>query len=387
MDFSCEQEKKCYEKVISLRDQLSKCNKEELSELENQLRLAEISLEKYEILLKENPQRFVLFPTQYDVIWKQYKKHQASFWTAEEVTLLDDLPQWNASKNVNNNSLSKLSENDKFFIKHMLAFFASADGIVNENLAKRFYGEVQIPEARCFYGFQIAMENIHGEVYSMLIDQLVSDPEEKKKLFEAVTNYPSVGKLANWALKWLNSDLPFNCRLIAFACVEGILFSGPFCAIFWLKKRGLMPGVTFSNELISRDEGLHTDFAALLNSILKYPATASVITKIVIEAIELQKEFIIESLPCNLIGMNSTAMGQYIEYVGDYLLQQLNVEPHWKTKNPFEWMELISVPNITNFFEKRVGEYNKSKVNSSSEDNNGIINDNSHDNIQLLDNF
>ena len=330
----------------------------EFEKCKEELKRLELALEKYETILIENPQRFVIFPLQFDEVWAHYKRHEASFWTAEEITLADDIVQWKQGDKIN------LSEGDKFFIKHILAFFASFDGIVNENLAARFMKEVQIPEMRCFYGFQIAMENIHGEVYSLLIDTLVEDLKERIKLLRAVENFPSIKKLSQWALKWLNSDLPFNQRLIAFACIEGVLFSGPFCAIFWLKKRGLLPGLTFSNELISRDEGLHQDFACLLKSMLKYPATHRDILCIIKEGVAYEKEFIIESLPCNLIGMNANEMSKYIEFVADKLLEQLGCPKYWKTPNPFPWMDLISTQNKTNFFEKRVGEYNKAKFSS-----------------------
>lgn len=362
----------CHSKVQELRGQLHELhNKTNLNQFDetlsnqyaNELKKYEILLEKHEILLKENPDRFVMFPLTRPDIWQFYKMAMASFWTAEEISLLDDIDQWKKGEK------GKLSEDDKFFIKHILAFFASFDGIVNENLALRFYSEVQLPEARSFYGFQIAMENIHGEVYSLLIDTLVESSSEKEKLFKAVENYPSIKKLADWALKWLNSDLPFNQRLIAFACVEGILFSGAFCSIFWVKKRGLLPGLTFSNELISKDESLHMDFACSLNQMLKYPATNETITEIVKDAVEIEKEFINESLPCNLIGMNANEMSKYIEFVSDRLLLKLGCDKYWKTQNPFEWMDLISAPNLTNFFEKKVGEYNKSKFNKSTINN------------------
>lgn len=368
MDFSCVEEKKTYEQVLKLRYQISQLPKNQSrDELLEQLRLAEVSLEQYEPILKENPQRHVMFPIKFPEVWKAYKRHEASIWTAAEVTLNDDLLQWNNQEN--QNALNDLSENDKFFIKHVLAFFASADGIVNENLAMRFYGQVQIPEARAFYGMQIAIENVHSEVYSMLIDQLVSNNEEKEKLFEAVKNYPSVTKLAEWALKWATSTQPFNRRLIAFACVEAILFSGPFCAIYWLKKRGLMPGLTFSNELISRDEAQHSDFAVLLNSMLKYPAEDEVIMEIMNEALALEKEFINESLPCKLIGMNAESMGTYVQYVGNYLAQQLNCPLFTPVENPFDWMEMMSLKSVTNFFEKRVGNYNKAGITEDTVNN------------------
>jgi ribonucleotide reductase beta subunit family protein with ferritin-like domain len=341
----------------------------------DELNQYELRLEKHEPILRENPQRFVLFPIYYPEVWKEYKKAQASNWTAEEITMADDLVQWKKGETIN------FSNNDKFFIKHVLAFFASFDGVVNENLANRFMGEVQIPEARCFYGFQIAIENVHGEVYSTMIDNFADDQADRDRLLHAVENYPSIKKLQNWALKWLSADLPFNQRVLAFACVEGILFSGPFCAIFWLKKRGLLPGLTFSNELISRDEGLHQDFACLLSSLLNHPATYAKVCEIVCEAVAIEKEFINESLPCNLIGMNATEMSQYIEYVADCLLNQLSCPKLWNSKNPFPWMELISLQNKTNFFEKRVGEYGKAKFSKA------ILDGKKTSSINILEDF
>ena len=292
-----------------------------------------------EPILLENPQRFVIFPIKYEQFWQIYKKAVASFWVAEEINLQDDLEDY-----------QNLTDNEKHFIEHVLAFFASADGIVNENLALRFYSEVQVPEIRCFYGFQIAMENIHGEVYSLLIDTLIKDPQRKSKLFKATANYPSIKLLTDWALKWLRSDAPFAHRLVAFACVEGILFSGPFCAIFWLKKRGLMPGLCQSNELISRDENLHMEFACLLHQHLQNKASPQDILTIIQEAYHFECQFITESLPCNLIGINAPHMRQYIEYVCDRLLTKLGCPKYWNSTNPFPWMDLISVSNKTNFF-------------------------------------
>lgn len=359
---------------------------EKLNTLRKSLNSAELELEKFEPILKENPQRFVIFPIMYKKVWAEYKKAMASFWTAEEIVLTDDIEQWRQKPKTNGNeSKLSLSDNDRFFIKHILAFFASADGIVNENLAQRFYSEVQLPEARCFYGFQIMMENIHGEVYSLLIDSLVEDENEKTQLLESIKHFPAIKKLADWAMKWLNSDRPFNQRLIAFACVEGILFSGPFCAIFWLKKRGLLPGLTFSNELISRDENLHMIFACLLNSMLVHPATDEMISEIISSAVELQKEFINESLPCNLIGMNAVEMSKYIEYVGDHLAFLMGSHSIYGTGNPFEWMDLISAQNKTNFFEKKVGEYNKAKFNQDVLQTDKKIEKNTS--ITLLDDF
>ena len=277
----------------------------------------------------------------------------AVFWTAEEIDLVPDLADW-----------EKLNDNERHFITHVLAFFAASDGIVNENLAQRFYNDVQIPEARCFYGFQIAMENIHSETYSLLIDTYVKDPVEKDKLFHAVEHFDCVSKKAKWALDWISSKNSFAERLVAFAAIEGIFFSGSFCSIFWLKKRGLMPGLCSSNEFISRDEGLHCEFAVLLHSLLSDEEKASpeTIKKIMMEAVEIEKEFILESLPVSLIGMNKELMGQYIEYVADFWMDRLGTPKQYNTENPFDWMELISLEGKTNFFEKRVSEYQKPGV-------------------------
>lgn len=285
-----------------------------------------------------------------------YKKAEASFWTAEEVDLGGDVAQW-----------EKLQDNEKHFISHVLAFFAASDGIVNENLGARFLKEVQIPEARAFYGFQIAIENIHSEMYSLLLDTYIKDPVEKTRLFHAIDTIPVVSKKAEWALKWIESSESFAQRLVAFACVEGIFFSGSFCAIYWLKKRGLLPGLTFSNELISRDEGLHTDFACLLYSMLPEKDTldTDMLTSIVKDAVTLEQEFVCDALPVNLIGMNAVLMAQYIEYVADRLLVALGCDKVYLVANPFDWMELISLQGKTNFFEKRVGEYQKAGVMNS----------------------
>lgn len=304
-----------------------------------------------EVLLRENPDRFVLYPIKYDNIWNMYKKHEASFWTSAEIDLKDDAKDW-----------ERLTGDEKKFIKHVLAFFAASDGIVLENLGRRFLAEVQLPEARCFYGFQLAMENIHSETYSLLIDAYVQDPVEKLELFKARETFPAIRSKADWALKWIAEDSAFGDRLVAFAAVEGIFFSGSFCAIYWLKKRGLMPGLAFSNELISRDEGLHCDFACLLFSMLKNKPTTERVTDIITGAVEVEKEFICESLPCNLIGMNQNLMAQYIEFVADRLLDALGVRKYYNVENPFEWMEVISLQGKTNFFEKRVGEYQKASV-------------------------
>jgi len=311
-----------------------------------------------EPILKENPNRFVIFPIQHDDIWSFYKKSEASFWTAEEIDLQQDLSDW-----------EKLNDNERYFIKNVLAFFAASDGIVNENLAENFVSEVQYPEAKFFYGFQIAMENIHSETYSLLINTYVKDREEQNKLFNAIETIPAVKNKAEWALKWIDSD-SFAERLIAFAAVEGIFFSGSFCSIFWLKKRGLMPGLSFSNELISRDEGLHCDFAIHLhNNHLINKVSEERIVEIITSALEIEKEFITESLPVSLIGMNADLMKQYLEYVADSLLKELNCKPVFGSKNPFDFMANIALENKTNFFEKRVADYSKSGVGLSKEEN------------------
>jgi ribonucleoside-diphosphate reductase beta chain len=304
-----------------------------------------------EPLLQENKSRFVLFPIKHPDIWKMYKQAEASFWTAEEIDLSPDLADW-----------EKLSDDERHFVKHVLAFFAASDGIVNENLAERFLHEVQVPEARCFYGFQVAIENIHSETYSLLIDTYIKDSKEKDRLFNAIDTVPCVTKKADWALKWISGDASFAERLVAFAAVEGIFFSGSFCSIFWLKKRGLMPGLTFSNELISRDEGLHCDFACLLYSMLNNKMDESRLKKIITDAVAIEKEFILEALPVSLIGMNAKMMAEYIEFVADRLLIALGSTKVYGTANPFPWMELISLQGKTNFFEKRVSEYQKAGV-------------------------
>jgi ribonucleoside-diphosphate reductase beta chain len=303
-----------------------------------------------EILLKENKDRFVILPINYPAIWEMYKKHEASFWTAEEIDLSDDLKHWES-----------MNSGEKHFISHVLAFFAASDGIVNENLAVNFMSEVQVPEARCFYGFQIMMENIHSETYALLIDTYVKDPAEKDRLFHAIDTVPCVKKKAEWALKWIENGT-FAQRLVAFAAVEGIFFSGSFCSIFWLKKRGLMPGLTFSNELISRDEGMHCEFACLLYSMLQNKLTKEEATAIITDAVEIEKEFITDALPVKLIGMNADLMGQYIEFVADRWLQELGYDKVYNAANPFDFMEMISLQGKTNFFEKRVGDYQKSGV-------------------------
>ena len=310
-----------------------------------------------EPLLAENPNRFVLFPIQNDEVWQYYKKSQASFWTAEEIDLSQDQKDWNT-----------LNDNERHFIKHVLAFFAASDGIVNENLAVNFMQEVQMPEARCFYGFQIMMENIHSETYSLLIDTYIKDPKEKDYLFNALETVPAVQKKGEWALKWINSE-NFAERLVAFAAVEGIFFSGSFCSIFWLKKRGLMPGLTFSNELISRDEGLHCDFACLLYSYLQNKLSEERVQSIIADAVRIEQEFVTDALPVSLIGMNAKNMAHYIEFVADRLLVALGCAKIYNTANPFDFMEMISVQGKTNFFEKRVAEYQKAGVMSERTDN------------------
>ncbi|EFN58787.1 hypothetical protein CHLNCDRAFT_34102 [Chlorella variabilis] len=316
-----------------------------------------------EPLLASNDDRFVMFPIKYRDIWEMYKKAEASFWTAEEVDLGSDVKDW-----------ERLSDDERHFVSHVLAFFAASDGIVNENLGARFMQEVQVPEARAFYGFQIAMENIHSEMYSLLLEAYIKDPKEKDKLFHAIDTVPVVRKKAHWALKWINGSDLFSERLIAFACVEGIFFSGSFCSIFWLKKRGLMPGLTFSNELISRDEGLHTDFACLLYRHIHNRLSEERVAEIVTQAVEIEKEFICDALPVDLIGMNSRLMGQYIEFVADRLLVALGNPKVYNVSNPFDWMELISLQGKTNFFEKRVGDYQKAGVMNGlgSNDNHAI---------------
>ena len=301
-------------------------------------------------LLVENPNRYVMFPIEDVDIWKSYKKQMDCFWRAEEVDLSKDDKDW-----------KKLTENEQYFIKMVLAFFAASDGIVLENLGMRFMSEVQMPEARAFYGFQIMMENVHSEMYSLLIDSYIQNSEEKDKCFKAIENFPCIKKKADWAIKWINDKRSiFATRLIAFACVEGIFFSGSFCAIYWLKKRGLMPGLTFSNELISRDEGMHTDFAVLLYSKLQKKLNKQRVYEIIKEAVEIEKEFICDALPCRLIGMNSDLMTKYIEFVADRLIVQLGYDKIYHSPNPFDFMEMISIEGKTNFFEKRVGDYSLS---------------------------
>ena len=309
-----------------------------------------------EPILQENKNRFVLFPIVHDDIWNFYKRAEASFWTAEEIDLSQDLTDW-----------GQLNDDERHFVKHVLAFFAASDGIVNENLAENFLSEVQYTEAKFFYGFQITIENIHSETYSLLIDTYIKDSAEKSKLFNAIDTLECVQKKANWALRWIEKG-SFAERLVAFAAVEGIFFSGSFCSIFWLKKRGLMPGLSFSNELISRDEGLHCDFACLLYTqhlVNKLPT--SQVAEIIQEAVEIEKEFIIDALPVKLIGMNSDLMSQYIEFVADRLLVELGNEKIYHASNPFDFMEMISIQGKSNFFERRVGEYQKASVLSDKE--------------------
>ena len=300
-----------------------------------------------EPLLQEDANRYVMFPIQDQTIWQMYKKQIDCFWRAEEIDLSKDLGDWDG-----------LQKDEQYFISMILAFFAASDGIVLENLASRFMGEVQLSEAKAFYGFQIAMENIHSETYSLLIDTYIKDREEKTKLFQAIDNFPCIKKKADWAIKWIHDKRSsFATRLIAFACIEGIFFSGAFCSIYWLKKRGLMPGLTFSNELISRDEALHTEFAILLYSKLNKKVSKAKVIEIIKDAVEIEKEFICEALPCRLIGMNSELMCQYIEFVSDRMSVQLGYDKIYDTKNPFDFMDMISIEGKTNFFEKRVAEY------------------------------
>lgn len=309
-----------------------------------------------EPILTIDNSRFVLFPIKHQAVWDMYKKAQASFWVAEEIDLFQDLAHWET-----------LTPNEKYFISHVLAFFSASDGIVGENLAMRFYNEVGIPEARSFFGFQLAMENIHAETYQLLIDTYIKDEKEKTHLLYAMENVPTVKKKAEWAIKWIEAADSFAKRLLAFAAIEGIFFSGSFCAIFWLKKRGLMPGLTFSNELISRDEGLHTDFGCLLYSMLEEKLPEAEVHELIYEAVSIEKEFICEALPVSLIGMNSKLMGEYIEFIADRLLRELGCSPIFHSKNPFDWMELISLEGKTNFFEKRVSEYQKAGVTTGKE--------------------
>ncbi|GFE54229.1 ribonucleoside-diphosphate reductase small chain [Babesia ovis] len=315
------------------------------------------ALESDEFLLVEDKTRPGLYPIKYPEFWEWYKKAQASFWTAEELDLSADTKDWET-----------LNPGETHFIKNVLAFFAASDGIVLENLALRFLKDVKLPEAKFFYCFQITVENIHSETYSLLIEQYIKNETEKDRLFRAIETIDAVREKAVWAAKWMTDEKSFAERIVAYAAVEGIFFSGSFCAIFWLKKRGLMPGLTFSNELISRDEGLHADFGCLIYKNLKHKLPVECVQQIIMEAVAVERVFICDSLPCDLIGMNSALMAQYIEFVADRLLQALGVPPVYKTKNPFEWMELISVQGKTNFFEKRVGEYQKSGIMANQDE-------------------
>jgi ribonucleoside-diphosphate reductase beta chain len=309
-----------------------------------------------EFLLKKNNKRFVLFPIEHNDIYQMYKKAESSFWTANEIDLVKDISDWD-----------KLTEDEQHFIKNVIGFFAGSDGIVMENLATRFMNEIQIPEARAFYSYQIFNESIHSETYSLLIDTYIKDNNEKERIFNSIENIPSVAKKALWAYKWIeNKEVSFATRLIGFAIVEGIFFSGSFCAIYWIKKRGLMPGLTFSNELISKDEGMHCEFATLLYSKINNKLSEETVHQIFSEAVEIEKEFIVDSIPCAMIGMNSDLMKQYIEFVSDRLLVQLGYNKIWNVENPFDFMEMISLRPKANFFEIRVGEYAKSKISESS---------------------
>lgn len=316
-----------------------------------------ISPNQSEPLLQSTKDRFVLFPIQHDEIWKMYKTAEASFWTAEELDLQSDLVDW-----------AKLTADEKHFISHVLAFFAASDGIVNENLVVNFMQDITIPEARCFYGFQIAIENIHAETYSLLIDTYIKNPQEKDRLFNALDTIPCVKKKAEWAMRWIEKSTSFAERLVAFAAVEGIFFSGSFCSIFWLKKRGMMPGLCTSNELISRDEGLHCDFACMIYSMLQNKLPNETVVQIISEAVEFEKEFVSDALPVSLIGMNAAMMCDYIEFVADRLLVSLGQTKKYNAQNPFPWMDMISIQGKTNFFEKRVTEYQKAGVLSNKED-------------------
>jgi len=314
--------------------------------------------EELEPILKENNTRFVLFPIEHHDIWEAYKTQQAMIWTAEEIDFQQDIHDWE----------NKLTDDERYFIKHVLAFFAASDGIVNENLAENFVSEVQYTEAKFFYGFQIAMENVHSETYSLMIDTYIKDDKEKDYLFNAIDTFPQVRKKADWDLEWIDNG-SFAERLIAFAAVEGIFFSGSFCSIFWMKKRGLMPGLTFSNELISRDEGLHMEFAVLLyNNHLINKLPKEKVQHIITTAVEIEKEFVTESLPVRLIGMNADLMSQYIEFVADRLLMELGNDKVYNASNPFDFMDMINLQGKTNFFEKRVGEYQKAGVKSGTDD-------------------
>ena len=315
------------------------------------------SFDEDEELLKKNESRFVLFPIKYNDIYDEYKKAESAFWTANEIDLSKDMNDW-----------EKLQESEQNFIKNIIGFFAGSDGIIMENLAVRFLNEIEVPEVRAFYSYQIFNENVHSETYSLLIDTYIKDSDEKLKIFQSIQNIPCVYKKAKWAYKWIeNKEVNFATRLVAFSIVEGIFFSGSFCAIYWLKKRGLMPGLTFSNELISKDEGMHCHFACLLYTYMKNKLKPEIIYEMIHDAVEIEKEFITESIPCEMIGMNATMMKQYIEFVSDRLLIQLGYEKQWNTENPFDFMELISLRPKSNFFEIRVGEYAKSNIAENNE--------------------
>uniref|UniRef100_A0A6C0FAY8 Uncharacterized protein n=1 Tax=viral metagenome TaxID=1070528 RepID=A0A6C0FAY8_9ZZZZ len=354
-------------KVIQTLKEETTTLRKEVHEIKNELSIKKNpqvneTLPQYnsdEPLLSEEEKRYVIFPINHDEIWKMYKKAEANFWTTEELDLSKDLKDFN----------NKLNDNEKYFVENVLAFFAASDGIVNENLVERFMQEVQPLEAKFFYGFQVMMENIHSETYSLLIDTYVKDTNKKTTLLNAIDNIPSIKKKAEWCMKWINDkNSSFGTRVIAFAAVEGIFFSGSFCSVFWLKQRGLMPGLCHSNELISRDEGMHTEFAVLMYSMLKDKPSKDIVIEIIKEAVSLEKEFITESLPCDLIGMNKDLMKQYIEFVSDRLLLMLGIDKVYNVANPFPWMELISIQGKTNFFEKRVGEY-ANVANTSPEEN------------------
>lgn len=305
-----------------------------------------------EPLLDPNPNRFTMFPIKFPRVWEMYKKAEASFWTAEEIDLAVDRSEWT----------TRLNGDERHFIKHVLAFFAASDGIVNENLASRFMTEVQIPEARAFYGFQIAIENIHSETYSLLIDAFIADSAEKTRLFNAIETIPAVREKADWAMRWMADTAPFGERLVAFAAVEGIFFSSSFCALFWLRKRGLMPGLTFSNELISRDEGLHCDFACLLFGMLQRKPSPATVRRIVVDAVNAEITFVTDALPSDLIGINARLMADYVRFCADRLLLALGHDKAYNVENPFDWMELISLQGKGNFFERRIAEYAKANV-------------------------
>lgn len=327
-------------------------------------RFYQLALEKYEPILMENPNRYVLYPIQYQQVWEEYKKAQGSFWTAAEVSLSDDVLQWKVPLD---SPVNKIDAGTREFVKQILGFFSQFDLIINQNLATNFINEVTPIEIQMFYSFQIAIENVHSEQYADLINAYIESPSEKEFLFRSIETMPSVKKMANWAFKWMNRDRPFCERIVAFACVEGIMFSGPFAGIYYLKKRSILPGLCQANELISRDEGQHAWFACLLNSLLKYPASDETIQEIVSEATELEIEFINESIPCRLVGMNSELMTQYIKYVSDQLLGLLGVAKIYNTTNPFSFMDLISIDNKTNFFEKRVSEYSRAGFTSKGQ--------------------